>query len=83
MSYAQGVLLITTRSPGFKYHGYPFDYWRYTPEDMTRLLRDFEIEDLQNDPLAPGVFVKARRPVLASSGNVPVLAGVSHLLHHS
>lgn len=70
-----GVLLITTRSPGFKYHGYPFDYWRYTPEDMTRLLRDFEIEDLQNDPLAPGVFVKARRPVLASSGDVPVLDG--------
>lgn len=68
-----GVLLITTRSPGFKYHGYPFDYWRYTVQDMAHLLADFEVEELRDDPMAPGVFVKARRPQV-QRGNSPDLA---------
>jgi SAM-dependent methyltransferase len=56
-----GVLLITTRSIGFHYHGYPYDYWRYEPEDMRAILADFEIIALQRDSRDPGVFVAARR----------------------
>jgi len=57
-----GYLLVTTRSIGFHYHGYPYDFWRYEPEDMREILADFEIIAVERDPEAPGVFVFARRP---------------------
>src|SRR2546421_3707267 len=59
-----GVLLITTRSRGFGVHGFPYDYWRYEPEDMRRIFADFELETVESDQLRPGVFVKARKPEL-------------------
>ena len=59
-----GVLLITTRSIGFEYHGYPFDFWRYEPDDMRTLFSEFSIEAVERDPEAPGVFVKAHKPLL-------------------
>ena len=57
-----GVLLITTRSIGFRYHGYPHDYWRFEPVDMERIFRDFDILRLERDPAEPGVFMLARKP---------------------
>lgn len=57
-----GCIYITTRSYGFSYHGYPYDYWRYEAEDMHKIFSDFEILVLEKDPLAPGVFLKARKP---------------------
>lgn len=62
-----GVLLVTTRSPGFPFHGYPHDYWRYTIEDFRAIFADMKILDLEPDaPTDPGVFMKAIRlhPVL-------------------
>jgi SAM-dependent methyltransferase len=58
-----GYLYITTRSYGFPYHGYPYDYWRYEIEDMYKLFSDFEILILEKDPSVPGVFLKARKPL--------------------
>jgi SAM-dependent methyltransferase len=56
-----GLIVITTRSKGFKYHGHPYDFWRYELSDMTEIFSDCEILDLQPDPTAPGVFLKARK----------------------
>jgi SAM-dependent methyltransferase len=32
-----GRLVITTRSPGFEYHPYPLDCWRFTLDDMNKI----------------------------------------------
>ncbi len=57
-----GALLATTRSIGFRYHGYPFDFWRYQPEDIAVLFADMAIGVIESDPIAPGVFFTARKP---------------------
>lgn len=57
-----GLLLVTTRSVGFKVHGYPYDFWRYQLEDMRVILADLAIVALETDSQAPGVFVLARKP---------------------
>lgn len=57
-----GVLLITTRSKGFKFHTNPFDFWRYEIIDMQNIFSDFNIEVLEKDNQVPGVFLKAKKP---------------------
>lgn len=56
-----GILLITTRSIGFAYHGFPYDFWRYEPEDMRAIFGDMDIVALERDPASPGVFLLARQ----------------------
>jgi SAM-dependent methyltransferase len=58
-----GIIVLTTRSRGFAYHGFPYDFWRYELSDMELVFSDFRIELLEQDPSdhQPGVFVKARR----------------------
>ncbi len=56
-----GVILVTTRSPGFVYHGYPHDFWRYELQDMQRIFQDCRIEKLEPDP-DKGVFIKCVKP---------------------
>ncbi len=57
-----GVLIITTRSKGFDYHGFPYDFWRYEKADMEYIFSDLVLERVQTDPQAPGVFLMARKP---------------------
>lgn len=59
-----GLLVITTRSPGFPYHPFPEDHWRYTKGSFERILSNARLEQLivVDDPEPPGVFVKARKP---------------------
>jgi SAM-dependent methyltransferase len=59
-----GLLLLTTRSPGFPRHGYPDDYWRFTTAHMARICEALQLcasVDPDPDPTAPGVFVFARK----------------------
>ena len=58
-----GIIFITTRSKGFRLHGYPHDYWRYELDDMRKIFADCEILNLESDRQAPGVFIKAKKPV--------------------
>ena len=55
-----GVALVTTVSPGFPYHGYPDDYWRFEPELLQRVFADFDVEARQETAML-GVFLKARK----------------------
>ena len=57
-----GHLLITTRSLGFPYHAWPYDFWRFELDDFSRIFADLEILSLEPDAAAPGVFLFARRP---------------------
>lgn len=58
-----GILVITTRSYGFPYHGYPDDYWRFSIEDARVIFSDMEIEAIESDSSAPGILVKLRKPM--------------------
>ena len=59
-----GLLLITTRSPGFPYHPYPIDTWRYTVDAMHDILAACGLifRQVTSDPQVPGVFAMARKP---------------------
>ncbi len=50
---SNGIILITTRSYGFPYHAYPYDFWRYELEDMKNIFSDCELMVLENDFQAP------------------------------
>ena len=56
-----GLLILTTRSVGFHYHGYPYDFWRFEPSDFEAIFADFDIRALETDDADPGVFLAARR----------------------
>lgn len=62
-----GHLVLSTRSPGFPYHPYPIDCWRYPVHKMVQILEalGFDVVRCVDDPEAPGVFAigqRARKP---------------------
>ena len=57
-----GVMVFTTRAPGFQYHAYPGDFWRFTDLLFGVAFQDMKIELLCGDWEFPGVFMKARKP---------------------
>lgn len=62
-----GLLLITTRSPGFGFHPFPEDHWRFTVDEMTQILDALALSPvLVEDDLGwgcPGVFALAQKPI--------------------
>jgi len=58
----EGTILLTTRSAGFAYHGWPYDFWRYELSDISTIFSDFDIQFLENDSLMPGILMKAIKP---------------------
>jgi hypothetical protein len=69
-----GYLLVTTRSFGFPYHEFPYDYWRYEQDDMRRIFADFRIEALESDSFMPGVFMLARRDAARPAADLSGIA---------
>lgn len=61
-----GLLLLTTRSPGFPYHPHPADHWRFPVDAMDGIAEacGLDVARLEPDPdwNAPGVFLLARKP---------------------
>ena len=61
-----GLLLLTTRGPGFPYHPHPGDFHRFTTEHMDGIAEAAGLEVLRcepdPDPASPGVFLLARKP---------------------
>jgi len=57
-----GILLLTTRSPGFPLHNYPADWWRFDVRDMLTIFEDQDILTVTADPTTdPGVGVIIRK----------------------
>lgn len=61
MTHPNGILIITTRSPGFPRHEHPSDFWRFTADDFLKIFADMKMEAV-SDPQTdhPGVFMKAK-----------------------
>jgi len=59
-----GTLALTTRSPGFPYHPYPVDNWRYPVDTMHEILTalGLNVDTCIPDPDVPGVFALAHKP---------------------
>ena len=57
-----GYIYITTRSLGFGYHAYPYDFWRYEIGDIQKIFSDFKIISLKKDS-EPGILLKAQKPL--------------------
>ena len=64
-----GIILITTRRPGWMKHDYPSDWWRYTISDFEKIFSDCKILSIEMDSFLPytidrkGVFVKVMKPM--------------------
>ena len=51
-----GIFILTARSPGFAYHPYPEDFWRFTKDNFSDMNKDFDSVIIEDDPEAPGAF---------------------------
>lgn len=65
-----GIMVVTTRSKGFHYHPYPYDFWRYEIGDMKEIFSDCLDVIVENDPEGGGVFVKAKIPTKIPIGTL-------------
>ena len=68
-----GLIILTTRAPGYPYHDAPEDHWRYDEKHMRAIFADYDIQHLYTT--SPGswphdIFVKAVKPLKPSPSPV-------------
>lgn len=70
-----GMLAVTTRSPGFPYHPYPIDTWRWPVDQMRTILTalGLDVDSCVDDPQQAGVFAVATKPESWENHPVTVL----------
>jgi SAM-dependent methyltransferase len=56
-----GIIYLSTRSRGFPYHAFPYDFWRYEVNDMKNIFSDCIVEKIEPDP-EKGIFARIRKP---------------------
>jgi SAM-dependent methyltransferase len=56
-----GLILLTTCAPGFQYHGYPYDFWRYELQDLKDIFSDCQLLALET-VFNKLVLIKLRKP---------------------
>jgi SAM-dependent methyltransferase len=79
-----GTILLTTRSYGFVFHPFPYDFWRFELSDMQSIFSDCEIIDLEKDFSEPGVFVKVELvSKLFILSRIHSLCEESHAVHRA
>lgn len=57
-----GILVLSTRAPGFPRHCHPHDHWRFTAGNMRQILQDME-EVVASHVRGCGVVAMARKPM--------------------
>jgi ubiquinone/menaquinone biosynthesis C-methylase UbiE len=59
-----GSLVITTRGFHFPRHDYPSDYYRFSPEALTRLMQSIDMRAIKTRECQAdhGVYVRAVKP---------------------
>jgi len=58
-----GMILLIVPSD-WPFHAFPWDYWRYSPEDLKKIFADCQILALAEDPALPQrcVYIKLSKP---------------------
>ena len=63
-----GLLILTARGPGFPLHSYPWDFWRFTTDDISAVLGDFHVLYLgDDDKQSPGFLYAGGKPPFTQS----------------
>jgi SAM-dependent methyltransferase len=78
-----GLLLLTTRGPGFPFHPHPGDFHRFTVDlmDTTMAALGLHVITLEPDPdpASPGVFLLALKPEGWEGPDVAALGAIEPL----
>lgn len=59
-----GILLLTTVTKGFKYHGHPYDYWRYSLDDLANIFADLNRIIIEENNTRNSIYAKFQKPKL-------------------